>query len=198
MDQSNGYEGVAAEFLAGRGKPHPSGIGASTVQKWARTLPRRASVLDLGCGSGFPITRELIEAGLNVYAIDAAPLLVAAFRKNFPAVPVACESVLESTFFGRSFDAILAWGLIFLLGPDEQRYLLQRIAEVLKPGGRLLFTSCAGVEPLVWQDAMTGLESRSLGGKEYRSLLAAGQLSVIQEYEDEGQNHYFDAKKAEQ
>jgi len=43
---------------------------------------------------------------------------------------------------------------------------------------------------------MTGLESRSLGGVEYRTLLSAVGLTVSSEYEDEGQNHYFDASKA--
>jgi len=63
----------------------------------------------------------------------------------------------------------------------------------LVPGGRLLFTSCA--EPLVWNDAMTGLESRSLGAVEYRSQLTAVGLLIIREYEDEGQNYYFDTVK---
>jgi hypothetical protein len=40
-----------------------------------------------------------------------------------------------------------------------------------------------------------GLESRSLGGAEYRRLLSAVDLFVSDEYEDEGQNHYFDAAK---
>src|SRR5262249_14280008 len=98
-----------------------------------------------------------------------------------------------SSFFKRTFGGVLAWGLMFLLQAEEQRRLIQRIAEILVPGGRLLFTSCD--EPLVWNDAMTGLESRSLGGEEYRKLLSAAGLSVISEYEDEGQNHYFDAFK---
>ena len=90
---------------------------------------------------------------------------------------------------------ILASGLIFLLCPDDQRHLIQRIADILVPGGRLLFTSCA--EPLVWNDAMTGLESRSLGAEEYRRQLSAVGLSVTGEYEDEGQNHYYDVRKDE-
>ena len=85
--------------------------------------------------------------------------------------------------------------MIFLLLPEEQRHLIQRVADLLLPGGRFLFTSCAGVEPLVWNDAMTGLESRSLGAAEYRKLLSEAGLSVTREYEDEGQNHYFDALK---
>jgi chemotaxis methyl-accepting protein methylase len=107
---------------------------------------------------------------------------------------VACEAVEDSTFFNRMFDAVIAWELIFLLPAEEQRRLIQRVADIMVPGGRLLFTSCA--EPLVWNDAMTGLESRSLGGAEYRSRLTAVRLSVIREYEDEGENHYFDVLKS--
>jgi hypothetical protein len=47
----------------------------------------------------------------------------------------------------------------------------------------------------VWNDAMTELESRSLGASEYRRQLSTAGLSVIAEYEDEGENHYFDAVK---
>ena len=42
---------------------------------------------------------------------------------------------------------------------------------------------------------MTGLESRSLGDEEYRRQLSTVGLSITSEYEDEGQNHYFDASK---
>jgi len=194
-DRSNGYEGAAAEFLAGRGsaRTRSKGIGVKPVREWARTLPRGAAVIDLGCGAGFPITDVLVTEGLNVYAIDASPSFIEAFRRNLPGLPVACEAVEDSTFFNRTFDAVIAWGLIFLLPTEEQRRLIQRVADILVPGGRLLFTS--EDKPLVWNDAMTGLESRSLGAVEYRNQLAAAGLSVIREYEDEGENHYFDALK---
>jgi SAM-dependent methyltransferase len=195
-DPSNGYERVAAEFLAGRGRAPSTAIGAQAVRDWARTLPRGATVVDLGCGSGLPITNVLVGEGLNVYAIDAAESLVAAFRRNLPGIPVACESIEDSSFFDRRFDAALSWGLMFLLLPEAQRRLIKRIGDVLVPGGRFLFTASAGTEPRVWIDVMTGLESRSLGGNEYRTLLSAAGLAVTSEYEDEGQNHYFDAVKA--
>ncbi|MEZ5355889.1 MAG: hypothetical protein R2762_24925 [Bryobacteraceae bacterium] len=79
---------------------------------------------------------------------------------------------------------------MFLLSLEDQQRLIQRIAEIVSPGGRLLFTSPA--EPLVWNDAMTGLESLP----EPRST---GQLSAVglavSVSTDEGQNHYFDAFK---
>ncbi len=36
-DRSNGYERVAAQFLAGRGSARTTGIGARAVRDWART-----------------------------------------------------------------------------------------------------------------------------------------------------------------
>src|SRR6185437_15622206 len=193
MDRSNGYEGVSVEFLSRRGSGRSTGVGVNAVRKWARTLPPGATAIDLGCGPGFPITEVLVAEGLNVFGIDASPSFVQAFRRNLPNTPVACEPVQESRFFDQTFDAVLAWGLMFLLSPEDQQRLIQRIAEILVPGGRLLFTSPA--EPAVWNDAMTGLESRSLGAEEYRRQLSAVGLSVSSEYEDEGQNHYFDALK---
>lgn len=191
-DRSNGYEGVAAEFLAGRGSVRSSGVGAKAVRAWARTLPPRATVIDLGCGSGLPITKVLVSEGLNVYGVDASRSMVEAFRQNFPNTPVACEAVEDSRFFDRKFDAVLAWGLMFLLSPEAQERLIHRIGEILTPGGRLLFTS--EVEPLVWNDAMTGLESRSLGAAEYQRQLTAAGFSGIREYESET-NYYFEAVK---
>jgi SAM-dependent methyltransferase len=192
-DRSNGYEDVAVEFLARRGSGRSTGIGVNEVRTWARTLPRGAAVIDLGCGPGFPITEVLVAEGLSACGVDAAPSFVQAFRRNLPNTPVVCEAVEDSMFFNRNFDGVLAWGLIFLLSPEDQPRLIKRIAAILLPGGRLLFTSPA--EPFVWNDAMTGLESRSLGAEEYRRQLSAVGLSVLSEYEDEGQNHYFDAIK---
>jgi len=161
------------------------------VRNWAKRLQPGSSVIDLGCGPGFPLTVVLVEEGLHVFGVDGAPSFVAAFQRNLPGTPIVCESVLESRFFDRTFDAVLAIGLMFLLKAEEQHRLIHRFAETLVPGGRLLFTSTA--KPVVWIDAMTGLESVSLGAEQYRKLLEAVGILVEEEYEDVGENHYFDA-----
>jgi SAM-dependent methyltransferase len=145
MDRSNGYEAVSEEFLVGRGsRSRSAGIGVKEVRKWARTLPRGSSVIDLGCGSGFPITAVLVDEGLHVFGVDAAPSFVAAFQRNLPGTPIICEAIQESRFFDRTFDAVLAWGLMFLLKSEDQHRLIQRFAEILVLGGRLLFTQPFG------------------------------------------------------
>jgi len=147
--------------------------------------------LDIGCGTGIPVTKILLDEGLSVYAVDASPTMIKTFRQNFPGVPVACEPVERSPFFNRSFDGIIAVGLIFLLSEETQRMLIPKMAAALNPGGRLLFTS--PVEKIEWNDAMTEQLSRSLGAEEYRSLISTSGLSIIDELDDEGGNHYFNA-----
>lgn len=190
MDESNGYEGIAEIYIKGRGRA-VNGIGSSTARAWARTLTKGSVVLDIGCGTGIPVTKILLDEGLTAYALDASPKMVAAFRQNFPNVPVACESIERSSFFNRSFDGIIAVGLIFLLPEETQRAVIPKMAAALNPGGRLSFT--APLYKIEWKDAMTEQLSRSLGAEQYRELISASGLSIVEELEDEGGNHYFNA-----
>lgn len=136
MDPSSGYEAVSQEFLArrGSGSSRSIAIGVKEVRNWARTLPQGSSVIDLGCGPGYPITAVLVEEGLEVFGVDAAPSFVAATQRNLPGIPIMCEPVQQSTFFSRTFDAVLAWGLMFLLHAEDQHQLIRRLAEILVPG----------------------------------------------------------------
>src|SRR5436853_846834 len=183
-DPSNGYEALAGRFASGR-----TPIGAAAVRRWSATLPPSATVLDLGCGPGIPISQTLINGGFHVYGIDASPGMVAAFRRHFPGVPCECAPVEQSTFFDRSFEGVIAWGLIFLLAPEAQAQLIHRVAQVLKPGGRFLFT--APREILKWADNLTGRASYSLGEAAYRKLLEDAGLALIGDDVDEGENYYY-------
>lgn len=188
IDESNGYDSIAEKYIKGRGRA-VNGIGSSTARAWAQTFKIGSVILDLGCGTGIPVTKILLEAGLNVYAIDASPKMVADFRQNFPDVPVACESVERSLFFNRTFDGIIAVGLLFLLPGQNQRMLISKMAAALNKGGKLLFT--APFEKVEWKDSMTEQLSRSLGAQQYIELMLASGLSIDEEFDDEGGNHYF-------
>jgi len=191
QDQTNGYEAKARAFIAHRSN---STIGAATVRAWAQTLTPEAAILDLGCGNGMPITQALLEEGHTPFGIDASPALIASFRENFPHSPVACEPVETSDFFGRNFDGVVAWGLMFLLSESAQADLIHRVSRCLNPGGQFLFTSPQAA--CTWTDVLTGLASRSLGAEKYEKLLAAAGLTLTGSPIDEGENFYYVAKKA--
>jgi len=192
VPKSSGWESVAGWFIQ-----HSAGstVGARFVELWTQEFPPGASVLDVGCGAGSPRSEALMRKGVQVYAVDASPTLAAAYKNRFPDAQVACEVVEESPLFGIRFDAILAWGLVFLLPPDEQRRLLGRLVAALKPGGRLLFT--APKQNCTWNDATTGQPSVSMGSESYKALLSSLGAPVVFEHEDEGQNHYHGARKVQ-
>lgn len=186
-DPSNGYEGVATEFIAGR---QQSGVGVATVRAWGRSLPQGATILDLACGFGVPNSQALIDDGFVIYGVDASPRLITEFRRRFPDVNVACEAVEDSRFFDRTFDGVIAVGLLFLLSEDSQRDLIRRVGLALNSGGRFLFTSPA--QCCTWTDILTGRESLSLGADAYKAIIAGARLNLVGEHSDEGDNHYYD------
>lgn len=191
-DRANGYESVAAQYIAGRGTGGT--IGVRQVRDWAATLRTGGRVLDLGCGPGYPITQVLVDAGFEVYAIDASPSMVAAFHARFPRVRVVCERAETSTLFGRKFDGVIAWGLLFLLRPAAQERLIRNVARALVPDGRFVFT--APQPACEWNDAMTGRPSVSLGADRYHRAVDSAGLTVVGETEDEGENHYYMTARA--
>ena len=190
-DKSNGYEEHAETFIRAR---NPR-IGPDVVREWCRTLASGASVLDLGCGSGVPITQVLLEEGLEVWAVDASEAMLRAFRARFPGVPAECAAAEDSTFFHRSFDAILAWGLMFLLAEEAQVAVIARAAKALNPHGQFVFT--AAHDPVRWNDSITGRESVSLGAERYVNLLESEGLRVQHGKIDAGENYYFFATNPE-
>lgn len=192
-DTSNGYEAIAATFIAGRGARTGLGVGVRTVRAWTKTVRPGGAVLDLGCGPGYPITQLLVDVGLAAHGVDSSPSMVAEFRTRFPSLPVECSTAETSDFFGREFDGIIAWGLLFLLSPAAQAQVIEKVAIALVRGGQFLFT--APQQACMWQDSMTGRRSVSLGAEAYRDLLERAGLLLSGETNDEGDNHYYMAFK---
>jgi 2-polyprenyl-3-methyl-5-hydroxy-6-metoxy-1,4-benzoquinol methylase len=184
-DKSNGYEAAAKGFMSAR---NPR-VGASTVRQWSQSLPPGSSILDVGCGHGVPVSQVLTEEGFSVYGVDASAALIGEFRKRFPGAHAECSAVEDSEFFRRTFDGVVAVGLMFLLPPDVQLAAIGKIARALTPSGKFLFTSPK--EAVTWPDALTRHPSVSLGAESYRQILRAEGLILVGEQSDEGDNHYY-------
>ena len=180
------WEAIAMEFVAAR-----STIGSDVVRQWAKNLRPGSDVVDIGCGSGAPVSQVLVDEGCCIFGIDASPTLLSMFKRRFPAAPAACEPVERSLFFSQKFDGAVAVGLLFLLPEEAQRSLIKKVGTILKPDGRFLFS--APQDPCEWPDRQTGQVSRSLGMATYERLLRDAGLRLERCYFDEGGNHYVAA-----
>lgn len=193
MNSATAYETHAQKFLAAR---DGSVTGADIVSDWARSLPAGSDVIEIACGGGFPVTRALVEAGVNLWAVDASPTLLDRFRSRFPAIPTQCSLALECDYFGRKFGAAVSIGLVFLLEESEQVALLHRVSEILLSNGRFLFT--APIETGTWRDTCTGHECRSLGEARYVQALENEGFRLVGTRVDKGKNNHYEAQKIPQ
>ena len=148
------------------------------LERFATLLPEGASVLDLGCGSGEPIARWLVERGFRITGIDSSSSLVALCRRRFPEQEWIVAD-MRSLDLERRFDGVIAWHSLFHLTADDQRAMFPRSAALVGPGAALMFTSGpeAGEKIDEWQSEP--LYHASLDPAEYRELLEAHGFSVV-------------------
>lgn len=109
------------------------------VERLVAPLPPGARILDLGCGSGEPIARFLIDAGFPVTGVDSSARLLAHARRAVPEATFLQGDMRTIHLDGR-FDGIVAWDSVFHLPRVEHAALFARMRQWLAPGGRLLLS----------------------------------------------------------
>jgi SAM-dependent methyltransferase len=105
-------------------------------------IPRRARVLDAGCGPG-RVGSHLARAGHDVVGVDIDPVLIAAAEHDYPGPTwlVADLAVLDLPSMGIAdpFDVVVCAGNVLpFLDPTTRRPVLERLAAHLHPGGRIV------------------------------------------------------------
>ena len=91
-------------------------------------------VLDVACGTGVLFPDYFARGVASVTGIDIAPGMAQRAQEKFPAAHVICGDV-ETYPFDRPFDAVMVYNA-FPHFPDPAR-LIERLAALTKPGGRL-------------------------------------------------------------
>jgi ubiquinone/menaquinone biosynthesis C-methylase UbiE len=114
-----------------------------------------AHVLDLGCGSGVPVTRELGKC-FAVSGVDISGRNIALARENVPNATFLQADMAALDFPPVSFDAVVAFYSIIHLPRDEHANLLCSIASWLRPGGLLVATMGASATEHGYEDDWLG------------------------------------------
>ena len=170
-------------------------IGLPEIDAFLDTLSPGSRILDLGCGTGVPITERLVQRGFEVYAIDGSARMVGSVRARFPRMSVEFARLQDSAFFNTTFDAVICWGVLFHLEADEQEDVIRRVAQMLSPDGKFLFTS--GQMEGVIHDEMNGVPFRSvsLGAANYARIIASAGLELLHQHYDGWENYVYISRK---
>lgn len=143
-----------------------------------RLTPERRQVLDLGCGTGEPVARYLVENGCQLTGVDAAQAMTALCAERFPAMTWITAD-MRTLALARRFDAIVAWDSFFHLTYDAQRAMFPLFRDHIAPRGLLLFTSGPEHGEAIGELYGERLYHASLAAAEYRALMDANGFDVL-------------------
>lgn len=138
---ARGYNRIAERYAAWAGASWAGGrarFGALLLER----LPPGAAVLDLGCGTGVPVARELARR-FAVTGVDISARSIALARRNVPGATFLHADMAALDVPAGIFDAVVAFYSIIHLPREEHPALLRAIAGWLRPGG--LFVAALGV-----------------------------------------------------
>ena len=174
---SEAYRGDAFELDASSGYAH-----------WLRRLERRvppgSRVLDLGCGNGIPVARELSRRH-RVTGVDLSETQVGRARTLVPGAEFVCADMTAVEFEPASFEVVTAFFSIINVPFDEQPRLIRNVAEWLVPGGH--FLAIVGKVKGSWiEENWRGVKGVAMfyshaGLTETRASFAAAGLEIVEE-----------------
>jgi SAM-dependent methyltransferase len=148
------------------------------LDRFLALQPAGAAILDIGCGSGQPISRYLIDKGCAVTGVDSSPELIDLCEQNFPNQDWHVAD-MRSLALGRGFNGILAWDSFFHLCPDDQRRMFPIFKEHAAPRAALIFTSGPAHGEAIGSFRGDPLYHASLDPAEYTSLLDENGFAVM-------------------
>ncbi|MCP4915005.1 MAG: class I SAM-dependent methyltransferase [Oligoflexia bacterium] len=169
------YEENAKAFDQQRGK---SLFEKKWLDIFLQTLDTKKEVLDIGCGSGDPIAKYLIENDKQVTGIDFSKAMIELAKEKFSNNEWFVADMRDFDL-DRKFDGIIAWNSFFHLNQEDQVKALKVFAKHLKAGGVLMFT--AGPEKGEVTGEVNGkpVYHSSLSVEEYRSVLSDLGIELV-------------------
>ncbi|MBM0107491.1 class I SAM-dependent methyltransferase [Steroidobacter sp. S1-65] len=154
------------------------------MDRFTALLQPGASVLDIGCGSGQPIAKYLIERGYDVVGVDSSPPLIKKCCARFPGNRWIIAD-MRALALHRTFDALIAWNSLFHLSHEHQRAMFPIFRCHASPGALLLFTTGSDHGVAIGWYQGEPLYHASLSSEEYRTLLDSHGFSVVAHSEDD-------------
>lgn len=169
------YSRRALDWDADRGR---SLFEKPWLDRFLAHVPPAGTVLDLGCGSGEPIARYLIEQGRRLAGVDASPGAVDLCRSRFPDHDWRVAD-MRGLDLGRAFDGVIVWHSAIHLAPEAQAGMFAVYRRHVRPGGVLMFTSAPAGGELVGEWRGEPLYHGSLSPEAYRTGLEAAGFEVL-------------------
>jgi len=138
-----GYDKIAERYQADRRVfDH-----VKELEEFVSLLPKKARVLDVGCGAGVPVAKFLMDSGIEVLGIDFSENMLKLARENVPKATFIMKDLTKLDFANNSFDGLTAFYSIIHVPREKHFPLFKDFRRILKPNGIMLV--CMG--PDEWE-----------------------------------------------
>ena len=120
-------------------KHRNSQYGMEQLEKALNFTLSGKSALDVGCGTGGRIIRQLQERGFSVTGVDVSEEMINLAAQNHPNASFYVQDICiwESD---KKFDFIIAWDSIFHLPLQMHRLVIDKLSSLLNSNGTLIYT----------------------------------------------------------
>jgi SAM-dependent methyltransferase len=135
----NSYDHIAEQWHANlRGQSYVDRV-LGYVDLVLEGLPPGARVLDLGCGTGTPIARHIVDQGFRLTAVDQSQKMLEIARQVVPDAEFIHGDMIDLAL-AAGFAAAIAWDSVFHVERKHHAVIFRRLAQSLEHGGRLLLS----------------------------------------------------------
>lgn len=155
-------------------------------------IPENGSILDLGCGTGEPFDRYLVDEGFEVKGVDLVEKHIYAAREYVPE-----GDFVQGDFFAidpskESFDAVISLYAVFHLPRERHKELFEHMHNLLREAGAILAT--VGGEEMdrytekEWSDSE--MVWSSFNQEKSLDLIEESGFNVVNTYEEKSEDEH--------
>ncbi|MDY4788195.1 MAG: class I SAM-dependent methyltransferase [Bacilli bacterium] len=151
---------------------------------FAKMLKPNSHILDVGCGSGYPIASYLSKLGFKVTGIDISnEMIKKAQQLNLPNASFIVEDLLNYKSEER-YDAIIAFDSIWHIDYDNQEKIYQIVSSLLVPNGLFIFTHGKNDGEIIGTMWGESFYHSALDAKKVVNLLEQNHFKIVAYVED--------------
>ena len=177
---ASAYDAVCEEWNAFR----KNCVINNCIAQFESLLDRGCRVLDIGCGTGFPVAKYFSERGFRVTGMDVSEKMIE--KANAQRLENAEFFVCDFMKFDASckYGAAIAFDSLWHIPFVAQEKIYQKVSKLLECGGYFLFTH-GRRESEMWGE-MFGEKFyySALGGEKLLKTLKAYGFKIIRYEED--------------
>ena len=131
-----GYNKIAEKYSASRDQFS----NMKYLERLVELLRPGATILDIGCGSGVPVDKFLVEKGFKVKGIDFSEKQIKLAKQNVPQASFEVKDMMELINGEYQVDAVVSFYAISHTPREGHQDLFKMINSFLPKGGCILIT----------------------------------------------------------